>query len=98
MTPEEQYNLITKNLQEVLNPQIIKNVLEVEKRPLKIYWGMLFYRFPILSHHFLRHSYTDHPLFFNKQLFLLRNCSYWKASLWLLCRYDKDRTLFTSWS
>jgi tyrosyl-tRNA synthetase len=39
LTPEEQYELITRNLQEVLNPQIIKNVLEVEKRPLKIYWG-----------------------------------------------------------
>ncbi|CDO96112.1 unnamed protein product [Kluyveromyces dobzhanskii CBS 2104] len=37
--PNEQYELITKNLQEVLNPQIIKNVLEVEKRPLKLYWG-----------------------------------------------------------
>ncbi|GME93035.1 hypothetical protein B5S28_g3809 [[Candida] boidinii] len=37
--PEEQFKLITKNLQEVLNPQIIKNVLEVEKRPLKVYWG-----------------------------------------------------------
>lgn len=35
----EAYELITKNLQEVLNPQIIKNVLEVEKRPLKVYWG-----------------------------------------------------------
>lgn len=37
--PNEAYELITKNLQEVLNPQIIKNVLEVEKRPLKVYWG-----------------------------------------------------------
>ncbi|EDO15774.1 hypothetical protein Kpol_478p10 [Vanderwaltozyma polyspora DSM 70294] len=37
--PQEAYELITKNLQEVLNPQIIKNVLEVEKRPLKLYWG-----------------------------------------------------------
>lgn len=37
--PQEQYELITKNLQEVLNGQIIKNVLENEKRPLKIYWG-----------------------------------------------------------
>lgn len=37
--PQVAYNLITKNLQEVLNPQIIKNVLEVEKRPLKLYWG-----------------------------------------------------------
>lgn len=37
--PQEAYELITKNLQEVLNGQIIKNVLEVEKRPLKLYWG-----------------------------------------------------------
>lgn len=37
--PTEQYRLITKNLQETLNGQIIKNVLEVEKRPLRLYWG-----------------------------------------------------------
>ena len=37
--PQVAYDLITKNLQEVLNPQIIKNVLEVEKRHLKLYWG-----------------------------------------------------------
>ncbi|AMD22795.1 HHR026Wp [Eremothecium sinecaudum] len=37
--PKEAYELIVKNLQEVLNPQIIKHVLEVEKRPLKLYWG-----------------------------------------------------------
>lgn len=37
--PTEQYDLITKGLQEVLNAQIIKDVLENEKRPLKIYWG-----------------------------------------------------------
>lgn len=37
--PTEQYKLITKNLQEVLNGAIIKNVLENEKRPLKVYWG-----------------------------------------------------------
>ncbi|KAG7662736.1 TYS1 [[Candida] subhashii] len=37
--PTEQYNLITKDLQEVLNAQIIKNILEVEKRPVKLYWG-----------------------------------------------------------
>lgn len=37
--PVEQYELITKGLQEVLNAQIIKDVLEKEKRPLKIYWG-----------------------------------------------------------
>lgn len=39
LTPDQQFELITRNLQEVLNPQIIKNVLEVEKRPLKVYWG-----------------------------------------------------------
>lgn len=39
LTPEQQYDLITKDLQEVLNPQIIKNILENEKRPLKVYWG-----------------------------------------------------------
>ncbi|KAK9486426.1 tRNA synthetases class I-domain-containing protein [Lipomyces starkeyi] len=32
-------NIITQNLQEVLNEQIIKHVIEVEQRPLKIYWG-----------------------------------------------------------
>ncbi|SCU85814.1 LADA_0D09912g1_1 [Lachancea dasiensis] len=37
--PTEAFELITKNLQEVLNPQIIKDVLEVQKRPLKLYWG-----------------------------------------------------------
>lgn len=38
-TPQEAYDLIVENLQEVLNPEIIKNVLEVEKRPLEVYWG-----------------------------------------------------------
>ena len=36
--PVEQYNLITKGLQETLNGQIIKDVLEKENRPVKIYW------------------------------------------------------------
>ncbi|EGV63444.1 tyrosine tRNA ligase [Yamadazyma tenuis ATCC 10573] len=38
-TPQEKYDLITKGLQEVLNADIIKNVLENENRPLKVYWG-----------------------------------------------------------
>jgi tyrosyl-tRNA synthetase len=38
-SPEEQYRLITKNLQEVLNEQIIKEHLEKNERPLKLYWG-----------------------------------------------------------
>lgn len=37
--PVQQYELITKNLQEVLNGQIIKNILENEERHLKVYWG-----------------------------------------------------------
>lgn len=36
---DQKIGLITQGLQEVLNLPIIKNVLEVEKRPLKIYWG-----------------------------------------------------------
>ncbi|CUM63000.1 uncharacterized protein PRCAT00000561001 [Priceomyces carsonii] len=32
-------DLITKGLQEYLNIQIIKDVIEKEKRPVKIYWG-----------------------------------------------------------
>lgn len=39
MEPAEQYEWITKNLQEVLNEQIIKEVLEKKERPLKLYWG-----------------------------------------------------------
>lgn len=37
--PKEQFRLITRNLQEYLNGQIIENVLENEKRPVKVYWG-----------------------------------------------------------
>lgn len=39
MNADEKFNLITKDLQEVLNAQIIKEVLEKNERPLKIYWG-----------------------------------------------------------
>lgn len=37
--PKESYELITRNLQEVINPQIIKDVLEKENRALRLYWG-----------------------------------------------------------
>ena len=37
MTPEEKFDLITSGLQEILNPEIIKDVLA--KRDLVIYWG-----------------------------------------------------------
>lgn len=39
MNPEQKFDLITKDLQEVLNAQIIKDVLEKNERPLRIYWG-----------------------------------------------------------
>lgn len=39
MSADEKFALITRNLQEVLNPQIIKAVLEKDERPLKVYWG-----------------------------------------------------------
>ncbi|CAN6628098.1 tyrosine--tRNA ligase, cytoplasmic [Trichomonascus vanleenenianus] len=39
LTSEQKYELISQNLQEVLNKDIIMNVLEKEKRPVKIYWG-----------------------------------------------------------
>lgn len=38
-TAQEKYDLIAANLQEVLNPEIIKQVLEKNERPLVIYWG-----------------------------------------------------------
>lgn len=38
-TPAEKLRLITSNLQEVLNPEIIEEVVNKNERPLKIYWG-----------------------------------------------------------
>lgn len=37
MTPEEKYDLITRNLQEVLGAEKIKAILA--ERDLKLYWG-----------------------------------------------------------
>lgn len=39
MSIEDKLALITTNLQEVLNPEIIEDVLKNQKRPLVIYWG-----------------------------------------------------------
>lgn len=39
LTPEAQYELISRNLQEVLNPQIITEILEKKEKPLAVYWG-----------------------------------------------------------
>ena len=40
-TAEEKFELITRDLQEVLGPDIIKNIL-AEGRTPKCYWGMLY--------------------------------------------------------
>lgn len=39
MTPDEQFDLITRDLQEYLNGDIIKDVLNKGEHPLRIYWG-----------------------------------------------------------
>lgn len=39
MNNDEKFQLITENLQEVIRPQVIHDVL-AEGRPLKIYWGV----------------------------------------------------------
>jgi tyrosyl-tRNA synthetase len=36
---EDRYNLITQNLQEVLNPNLLKDILQKQKRDPVIYWG-----------------------------------------------------------
>jgi tyrosyl-tRNA synthetase len=38
-SPQEKLKLITSNLQEVLNQEIIEEILNKNERPLKIYWG-----------------------------------------------------------
>lgn len=39
LDPQQKIALINENLQEVLRPDIIENVIVKEKRPLVIYWG-----------------------------------------------------------
>ena len=38
MTPAEKFELIKENLDEILNPEIIEQILP--ERQLKVYWGM----------------------------------------------------------
>lgn len=40
LSPKEKVALITSNLQETLNPEILEDVLFKQQRPLIIYWGM----------------------------------------------------------
>lgn len=40
LSPEQTIDLITSNLQETLDRDIVENVVLKERRPLKIYWGM----------------------------------------------------------
>lgn len=39
LTADQKFTLLTREIQEVLNPQIIKKILEDNERPLRIYWG-----------------------------------------------------------
>ncbi|KAI9704551.1 MAG: hypothetical protein M1820_005464 [Bogoriella megaspora] len=39
LTPQEKIALITSNLQETLNPEIVEDVIIKQNRPLIIYWG-----------------------------------------------------------
>ena len=39
LTAEEKIVLINENLQEVLKPEIIEDVIKKQNRPLRIYWG-----------------------------------------------------------
>jgi hypothetical protein len=39
LTPQERFEMITKNLQEVLNPEIIEEIVVKQNKPLIVYWG-----------------------------------------------------------
>lgn len=40
LTPQQKLDLIKQNLQEVLKPEILEDVIIRQDRPLEIYWGM----------------------------------------------------------
>ncbi len=40
LTHDERIALISSNLQEILDPEIIEDVIKKQNRPLTIYWGM----------------------------------------------------------
>ena len=40
LSREDRLTLIYQNLQEILKPEIIEQIVLKEDRPLKIYWGM----------------------------------------------------------
>lgn len=39
LTPQQKLDLIKVNLQEVLKPEILEDVVLRQQRPLSIYWG-----------------------------------------------------------
>jgi hypothetical protein len=41
MSAAERLSIVTNNLQEILNPEIMEDVLNKGEKPLTIYWGML---------------------------------------------------------
>ena len=41
LSPEEKLDLITSQLQETLKPELLRDIVVNQKRPLSIYWGTL---------------------------------------------------------
>ena len=39
LSPQDKLTLITQNLQEVLRPELLEDIVVKQNRPLKIYWG-----------------------------------------------------------
>jgi tyrosyl-tRNA synthetase len=39
LSPQEKIALINQNLQEVLKPEIVEDVVVRQNRPLVVYWG-----------------------------------------------------------
>ena len=56
LTPQERLALIKAQLQEILKPEIIEDIVLKQQRPLKIYWGSLLYLASICSFPPLRPS------------------------------------------
>lgn len=74
-TKEERLALINENLEEVLDPQIIEEVLDSGRNP-KIYWGT------ILSPFFFSFFVLDvfRVTFFSSLFFLQRHNAYWNIN------------------
>ena len=95
LTPQEKIKLITQNLQEVLKPEILEDVIVKQNRPLKIYLGAT--RNPTHTR-VIRMSIADKRIsefseYFAKMCDKFRDCYHRSTALWLLCPHCKDRPL-----